>query len=196
MGPTGAGGRGADIAEPEYGDHHNVTFAEAKTRLMQGFPRPGMDVADTRDLVEIYIAIGRYTVDRWGAEEEALKHPPPFSDVDLEEVRDSCTQKHFTTIWGEALAGLQQYVAQRNTVVPAAELEKAVARVQAAVIDACRTPKKEPLWKWTLIEMGKGPIALLGVLLVAAVVTQAIKLIWPGYVAEAWHSLRLMLGGA
>ncbi len=116
------------------------------------------------------IAVGRYTVDRWGAETAAEQQG--LKGAARKHAIQSCTGRHFNGIQDEAITKLREYVRRDGTMVDAATVATGVGQLTAQLKRELKpplSPKAAAVWVGT--EMLSALIALFTLAAIAGVVT-------------------------
>ncbi|PXA93065.1 hypothetical protein DMC25_04115 [Caulobacter sp. D4A] len=134
------------------------------------------------------IAIGCYALDRWGAEATVPTGGKGYLR-DLRRAVDNCSGRHFQSIITDAEKRLNDYRSRNSVVATMAELDsraKMLVKDIAKSVDELSERPKLVQTKWldiTLVEMGKGVLAALGVIVAAT----ALSLLSPRYRSEAYN---------
>jgi hypothetical protein len=197
-GGNAGGGQRNDPSPPPH-DSTPLPFDVARRILVAGLPsaeplKP-LSAADYDAEVEQLLKIGLYTADRWAAQ-RAVPLGLAY-DKRVQDALDHFTYGYMRKIQKDAKDLLDDYLDRKRPVLDSGivrqELEALRINLKQDIMSI--VPEKKHHWRpewlrWLLAELGAGPVAAIGVILVAVL----IHFVDPGLEKMAGHEAETIFG--
>jgi hypothetical protein len=183
-------------------NHERLPFDAARRQLVADLPRAeiGEEVSpeDLDREVEQFLRIGLYAADRWAAEHDASGEPW-FARQRRQDALDNFTQGQRRVIEADTRKLLDAYLDRKRPVLDRellwTQIEALRANLRQDIVSALppRKHHRRPEWlRWFIAEFGAGPVAALGVIVVALI----IHVLDPALGRRAGHELEGLFGVA
>jgi hypothetical protein len=176
-------------------DNDEVNYDLARKLFLARTPQHTQGEAPTAaeldEEVRVLISVGRYTLDRWGAEFDAEKRN--LKGAALRKARECCSGLHFDAIQNEAIAKLRDYLRRNGDVVDLGHLNEGLGQFAS---DLSRRLKPRLSWaggvEWLAVEFLRVVVGVVALLMIAG----ALSIFSASFRREAAHQVDTLLLGA